>query len=393
MRSLRLAALLIVLPAVARAQQTPTTKHAFTPGDWYKVTTVSTPDLSPDGSKVAFTVTTVREAENRRHSEVWVVPTQGGEPARYTAPAFESSNPRFSDDGKLLYFTSQRPGGRGTQWALRMDQPAGEAFQPSGAPQIRTGSSPADRSFTIVTTGGRGGSGGRGGRGGRGGAPDSTADTASANDPYAKMRPISRPPYNAITKPENPARFDGRQIVEMVYKANGQPEFIAGPRTSPRRDTARVEQLVLERPGQPVKQLTNTKYSHRSPVVSPDGKWVAFLADARLRPDSVVNAERDSIAKLPPDRKRAELPSNDSEIFILSVAACEPQASACTPRRIEYAGNETQVAWSPDSKRIAFVGQPARFKNQRLFVVNADGGKPEDILGSWQYEPGEIVWL
>ena len=394
MRLHTLAALLFVLPAATRAQQAPTTKHAFTPGDWYKVTTVSAPNLSPDGSKVAFTVTTVREAENRRHSEVWVVPTQGGEPARYTSPGFESSNPRFSDDGKLLYFTSQRPGGRGAQWALRMDQPAGEAFQPSGAPQIRTGSSPSDRSFTIVTTGGRGGFGGRGGgRGGRGGAPDSTADSATVNDPYAKMRPISRPPYNAITKPENPARFDGRQIVEMVYKANGQPEFIPGPRAMPRPDTTRVEQLVLERPGQPSKPLTNTKYSHRGPVVSPDGKWVAFLADARLRSDSIVNAERDSIAKLPPDRKRAELPVNDSEIFILPVAACEQQAAACAPRRIEYAGNEIQLAWSPDSKRIAFVGQPARFKNQRLFVVNAEGGKPEDILGSWQYEPGEIMWL
>src|SRR6185312_13274522 len=47
----------------------------------------------------------------------------------------------------------------------------------------------------------------------------------------------------------------------------------------------------------------------------------------------------------------------------------------------------------PDSKRIAFVGQPARFKNQRLFIVDADGGKPQDILGAWQYEPGQIEWL
>ena len=81
------------------------------------------------------------------------------------------------------------------------------------------------------------------------------------------------------------------------------------------------------------------------------------------------------------------------EIFILPVAACEHQTAECTPRKLEYAGNETQIAWSPDSKRIAFVGQPSRYKNQRLFVVNADGGKAQDILGSWQYEPGQIEWL
>ena len=388
-------ALMSVVTA-ASAAQAPAGKHGFTPADWYKVTTVSTPVLSPDGGKVAFTVTTVREAENRRHSEVWVAPTMGGEPARYTSPAFESGNPRFSDDGKLLYFTSQRPGGRGTTWALRMDQPAGEAFQPTGQPQIREGSSPADMSFTITTTGGGRGGGGRGGRGGgRGGAaPDSAAsDSSVANDPFGRMAPISRPPYNAITHPENPARFDGRQIDEMVYKANGRGEFIAGPRTAPARDTARAAQIYLERPGAARVELTGTNYSHRNAVVSPDGKWIAFLADARLRSDSAVRAETDSIAKLPPDRKRDEAPRNDSEIFLLPVAACEHQSADCTPRKLEYAGNETQLAWSPDSKRIAFVGQPSRYKNQRLFVVNADGGKPQEILGTWEYEPGQIQWL
>src|SRR5437868_13104136 len=91
--------------AAVLAQQATVPKHAFKPADWYKVTTLSTPALSPDGGKVAFTVTTVREAENKRHSEVWVVPTQGGEPIRYTTPEFESTSPRFSDDGKTLYFT------------------------------------------------------------------------------------------------------------------------------------------------------------------------------------------------------------------------------------------------------------------------------------------------
>ena len=81
--------LLLLVPAAAFAQA----KRPFTPGDWYKVTNVSAPTLSPDGGKVAFTVTTVREAENRRHTEVWVVPTSGGEAARYTSPAFESESP------------------------------------------------------------------------------------------------------------------------------------------------------------------------------------------------------------------------------------------------------------------------------------------------------------
>ncbi|MDB4874738.1 MAG: WD40-like beta Propeller containing protein [Gemmatimonadetes bacterium] len=395
---LRGAGLLLPLGIVG-AQQTAPARHAFTPADWYKVTTVGAPALSPDGNKVAFTVTTVRESENKRHSEVWVVNTQGGEPVRYTSPGFESSAPRFADDGKTLYFTSQRAGGRGTNWALRMDMPSGEAFQPDRAPRFQQGSQPADKSFSITTgdsaSGGRGGRGGGGGaRGGRGGAPgESDSSATNANDPFGHMLPMARPPYDAITKPENPARFDGKQITQMVYKANGQG-MLPGPSTAPRAPQQPVPaQIYLERDGSPRKQLTNTKYSHRDVSVSPDGKWIAFVADATLRADSVVTAERDSVAKLAPDRKRDEMLRNDTEIFILPVAGCEAQSAECTPRKIEYAGSEAQVVWSPDSRQIAFVGQPGRFKNQRLFVVSAGGGKPQDILGTWQYEPGTIQWL
>jgi dipeptidyl aminopeptidase/acylaminoacyl peptidase len=392
------AAVGLLLPAaIAGAQQPVAAKHAFTPEDWYKVTTVSAPSLSPDGGKVALTVTTLREAENKRHSEIWIVPTAGGAAMRYTSPSFESSNARFSEDGKLLYFTSQRPETRGQNWALRMDEPSGEAYQPTGPQHVLNGSQPADKSFTITTAGGggRGGRGGGGGRGARGGAAeDSTgSDSAMANDPYAHMLPLARPPYNAITKPENPGRFDGKQLDDIGYKRNGDHDFIPGPRIAPRVVAPRPAQLSLERPGAAPKQITHTDYSHRDAVVSPDGKWIAFTADAALRSDSVVTAERDSIAKLPPDRKRDELARNATEIFILPVAACEAGSADCTPRKISYPGNETNLQWSPDSKEIAFVGQPARFKNQRLFVVAADGGKPQDILGAWQYEPGQIRWL
>lgn len=180
--------------------------RAFTPADWYRVTTVSSPAMSPDGSMVAFTVTTVRESENARHSEVWVVPTTVGDPVRYTSPGTESSNPRWSPDGKYLFFSSNREGGRGNTWALRMDQPGGEAFQLDDYP---SGSMPADRSFTVTTgpvpeNDGENGNG----RGGRAGG------AARADDPFASMQATARPPHGAITAPEDPRRFDGRHIVD-----------------------------------------------------------------------------------------------------------------------------------------------------------------------------------
>ena len=384
------------LPAIAFAQQSSSAaaRHAFTPADWYKVTTLSAPALTPDGKSAAFTVTTVKEAENRRHAEIWMVPLAGGEPVRLTTPGTESSAPRFSDDGKIMYFTSTRPGGRGAQWAIHMDAP-GEAYQPAG-PMPQQGVQPADRSFTIYAEGAGGGRGG--GRGGRGGGvfveqQGDTMTTASESaDPYAKMPVMARPPYGSITKPENPARFDGMEILDMRFKANGQG-YVPSSRTAPRPPQVRASQIYIQRPGQSRVQLTDTKYSHRDVAVSPDGKWLAFVADARLRPDSVVTAERDSIAKLAPDRKRDEMDRNETELFVLPVAACESKSPECTPKKIEYAGNESDVVWSPDSKQLAFVGRPSRYKNARLFTVAANGGKPQDILGSWKYEPGQIHWL
>ncbi|HEX7937580.1 MAG TPA: hypothetical protein VF483_01240, partial [Gemmatimonadaceae bacterium] len=166
-------------------------KRAFQLADWYKLSTLSAPAMSPDGSRIAFTVQTVNEKDDKYHREVWVVPVAGGAPVRFTSPSTESANPRWSPDGKLLIFNSQRPGGHGTTWMLRMDQPGGEAFQEDNYP--RGTSITADGKWSVWAEG------------------DSVVrDTAAnRNDPYARMLPLARPPYAAITKPTEPARFDG----------------------------------------------------------------------------------------------------------------------------------------------------------------------------------------
>ena len=114
-------------PAAPAANAANGAKRAFALADWYKVTTVGSPAVSPDGKRVAFTVTTVKEAENRRHTEIWIASTSGGEPTRYTSPSTESSAPRWSPDGAWLWFNSSRPGVKGSTYRLRMDAPGGEA--------------------------------------------------------------------------------------------------------------------------------------------------------------------------------------------------------------------------------------------------------------------------
>ena len=130
LRSLRrptaaVAALLLASPAALLAQP-PAGGRAMTLADWYRVVSVSSPAVSPDGKRVAMTVTKAVDTENKRHSEVWVVNTAGGAPQRWTSPSTESSTPRWSPDGKYLFFTSPRAGGPCSRSASsRRARPAG----------------------------------------------------------------------------------------------------------------------------------------------------------------------------------------------------------------------------------------------------------------------------
>lgn len=367
MHPTRRAALLLVLGAVPVVAQQSAGPRPFQLADVYKITTLGAPAMAPTGDRVAFTVTTVREAENKRHAEVWVVPTAGGEPQRFTSPSTESSAPRWSPDGRYLFFTSSRTGGKGNTWAIRMDQPSGEATQLEKYPN---GSTPSDNRFAVWAD------------------SDSAPGADSSKmkeDPFGKMQPMARPPFDAITKPANAARFDGRHVTDMRYKSNDRG-YVPSPKEA---HVWRPSQLWMQAfDGSAKKQLTRTAYSHRGASVSPDGRWIAFLADAELRPDSVVERERDSLAFLPYDAKRDELPRNDIDIFVVSVDGGQPTHVA------RWMGAESEVSWSPDSRRLAFIGRATRTSSARIYLVNATGSTPETVLASsFRSEPSAIEWL
>jgi dipeptidyl aminopeptidase/acylaminoacyl peptidase len=126
-------ALLLLLPAPAPA---PTPRHAFTVDDMWAVKRVAAPALSPDGRRVAYTVTTWDAAENKSNADLWVVDVRGGEPRRLTTHKSSDSTPAWSPDGTRLAFVSKREGDTEAQlYVLRVDggEPERITEMPMGA--------------------------------------------------------------------------------------------------------------------------------------------------------------------------------------------------------------------------------------------------------------------
>ncbi|MDT4968060.1 MAG: hypothetical protein QOJ64_2797 [Acidobacteriota bacterium] len=95
------------------------TFRQFTIGDLLKVRRVGDPQLSPDGRTVAFTVSDIDKTANRGISQIYLVPVIGGEP-RLLGSGLRSNTPRWSPDGKKVAYLNS-----GQIWTI--DVASGEA--------------------------------------------------------------------------------------------------------------------------------------------------------------------------------------------------------------------------------------------------------------------------
>ncbi len=78
------------------------------PEDFVKLQVVSSPELSPDGQTVAFTVKDVNDKKNSYSSAIYVSNRKTGEIIKFTQGKGLDYNVKFSPDGKYLAFLSSR---------------------------------------------------------------------------------------------------------------------------------------------------------------------------------------------------------------------------------------------------------------------------------------------
>ncbi|HEX9704137.1 MAG TPA: S9 family peptidase [Gemmatimonadales bacterium] len=324
-------AALALLPAPSAGQAA----RPWRATDYYKLVFVSDARLEPSGRRVAFTVTRVVEDKDKRHSEIWMTPADGSDPAfRYTSPATEASNPVWSPDGSLLAFTSRREGSDDNVWFLRTGAPGGEAFQITGVKALPVFS--PDGQWLLFPW--------------RGEEPDSVK-----NESWR-----SRVSPAAITRGPDPKRFDGRLYTSIPFK--GDERGYLAPREA-RRPT---HLYVVPRDGGEPKPLTSGHLSQSDPVWSPDGRRIVFVEDS---------TENDELR-----------PQPRPQLFILTVADR-------TVRRLETGSTEsTDPRWSPDGRWIAFDCSKGRGAENDVCVIPADGGPAKNLTTAWDLDPGSLAW-
>ena len=301
------------------------------PEDYATMPTISAPQLSPDGRRVAYVVTRADMERSAYDSDVWVVDADGRNQLQLTRASGVDARPRWSPDGRRIAFLSDRDG-RNAIWLLDV---AG------GEPARLTGEPTAVRDFEW--------------------SPDGKS--------IAFLR------FDAPTADEE----------RRVREKDDARVIGANPR--------HVHLYVIDVETKGVRRITSGAFSILSFSWSPDGKRIAFdrgpgiglddyyrtdvwLADverAEIRP-LVVQPGIDRGPLFSPDGKSiAFYSAGGIHDWLVEHHVHVVPADGGTPRRVSAAYGRTpdHMAWSDDGRTLWFDG-PLDTTSQ-LFRVGADG--------------------
>jgi len=313
------------LPLALSAQKPPMQPRPVTVDDQFEIREVQDPQLSPDAQWVAYTVKTLSLKEDKSEERIWIAPIAGGDAIAMSAERVSSSHPRWSPDGKYLSFLSARNEGKTQVWLL--SRSGGEAQHLTDTPQ--------DVDDFVWS-------------------PDSTRLGVILRDASEEELAAAKTKENEKEgeddKDKKPKTRKPWVIDRLQFKTD-EVGYL---------DRRRAHLYVLDLSTKQLTQITSGDYDDAQPAWSPDGRLIAFASN-RSKPD--------------PDR------TYNTDVWV--VAANNSDKGAHLTQVTTNPGDDSEPAWSPDGKLIAYTTQldPHLFEYATHHVaVSPAAGGPARVL-------------
>ena len=224
-------------PPVPPAASVP---RAITLEDIGKIKSPGRPHWSPDGRQVAYTI----------EGQIYVVAAGGGTARAVTSAHSSASDPRWSRDGRALYFLSDRSG-KYQLWKLPVDA-YGEASQVTSF----------DRGIDALVL-----------------SPDESRLLLSFEGEI-DAKPADEEPGKSEAQAK---RNEPWVITRLHFKEDAGDGYLTGDRAA--------HLYVYDLKSKALRQITSGEYSEADPAWSPDGKWVVFASNRDADPDASYKSD------------------------------------------------------------------------------------------------------